>query len=346
MNVSDYNYQLPPELIAQFPPAKRTDSRLLLMHANGDLDDRQLPGIVDQLAAGDLLVLNDTKVIPARLFGRKETGGKVEVLLERISGDRQLLAQIKSSKAPRIGQVLLVNGDDAARLTVTGRQDNFFELSADVDGDLCDWFDKVGHMPLPPYIDRADLQEDQSRYQTVFAQHQGAVAAPTAGLHYDQALLDKIKAKGVNIQTITLHVGAGTYQPVRVDTIAEHKMHSERIHVSEQVCQSICATKASGGRIIAVGTTVVRSLESAARRSTKGLIEPYSGETDIFIYPGFEFKIVDALQTNFHLPQSTLLMLVSAFSGKEKVMNAYKYAIEQHYRFFSYGDAMLLHHNC
>jgi S-adenosylmethionine:tRNA ribosyltransferase-isomerase len=346
MNVSDYNYQLPPELIAQFPPAKRTDSRLLVMNSNGDLDDRQLPHIVDQLTAGDLLVLNDTKVIPARLFGRKETGGKVEVLLERISGDRQLLAQIRSSKAPRISQILFVDGDSAARLTVTGRQDNFFELSADVDGDLCDWFEKVGHMPLPPYIERADLQEDQSRYQTVFAQHQGAVAAPTAGLHYDQALLDRIKAKGINIETITLHVGAGTYQPVRVDTIAKHKMHSERIQVSEQVCQSILATKASGSRIIAVGTTVVRSLESAARQSTKALIEPYSGETDIFIYPGFDFKVVDVLQTNFHLPQSTLLMLVSAFSGKEKVMNAYQHAIEQQYRFFSYGDAMLLHRNC
>ena len=346
MNVSDYNYQLPPELIAQFPPAERTDSRLLMMNANGDLHDRQLPDIVAELAAGDLLVLNDTKVIPARLFGRKETGGKVEILLERISGDTQLLAQIRSSKAPRIGQVLFVDGDDDARLVVTGRQDNFFELSAEVDGELYDWFEKVGHMPLPPYIDRADQLEDQRRYQTVFAQQQGAVAAPTAGLHYDQALLDRIKAKGVTIETITLHVGAGTYQPVRVDTIAEHKMHSERIHVSQQVCNSIHSTKAGGGRVIAVGTTVVRSLESAARQSTKDLIEPYSGETDIFIYPGFDFKVVDVLQTNFHLPQSTLLMLVSAFSGKERVMNAYQHAIDQQYRFFSYGDAMLLHRNC
>lgn len=345
MNVSDYNYQLPPELIAQFPPVERTDSRLLVMNTDGDLFDCQLPDIVDQLAEGDLLVLNDTKVIPARLFGRKDTGGKVEILLERISGDTQLLAQIRSSKAPRIGQVLFVDGDDDARLVVTGRQDSFFELNAEVDGDLCDWFDKVGHMPLPPYIDRADQLDDQSRYQTVFAQRQGAVAAPTAGLHYDQALLDRIKAKGVTIETITLHVGAGTYQPVRVDTIAEHKMHSERIQVSQQVCNAIHSTKALGGRVVAVGTTVVRSLESAARRASKDIIEPYSGETDIFIYPGFDFQVVDVLQTNFHLPQSTLLMLVSAFSGKDRVMNAYQHAIEKQYRFFSYGDAMLLQLN-
>lgn len=340
--VSDYDYPLPNELIAQYPPAERTASRLLKLSAAGAIRDAQLTDIVDELRIGDLLVLNDTKVIPARLFGRKRTGGRIEILLERVLDSNHLLVQIRASKAPGIGQTLLVDGDETAQLVVEGRQDQFFKLSIDIKGDLYDWFQRVGHMPLPPYIDRADQTRDQERYQTVFAQALGAVAAPTAGLHYDQALLQSIKLKGVEVETITLHVGAGTYQPVRVKTLAEHKMHAEVFHVDENVCAAIQACKQRGGRVVAVGTTVVRSLESAAANAKQRLIEPFSGETDIFIFPGFEFKVVDMLQTNFHLPQSTLLMLVSAFSGREAIMRAYQHAIEQRYRFFSYGDAMLL----
>lgn len=342
MNVSDYNYHLPTELIAQFPPAKRTASRLLVLLQDGQIKDRQLPAIVECLREGDLLILNDTKVIPARLFGRKESGGKVEVLLERLLSDKRFLAQIKASRSPRVGQYLTVEGDSEAKLVVTDRRNGFFELRAEIGCDIQSWFERVGHMPLPPYIDRADEVQDQSRYQTVFARQSGAVAAPTAGLHYDNLLLERIRHKGVQIESITLHVGAGTYQPVRVDTIEQHTMHSERVEVSERVCEAIRSTKRNGGRVVAVGTTVVRSLESAARQAGSELIVPFSGETKIFIYPGFEFKIVDLLQTNFHLPQSTLLMLVSAFSGRESVLRAYQHAIDKQYRFFSYGDAMLL----
>jgi len=342
MNVSDYDYQLPQHLIAQHPTAERTAARLLKLDCEGQIFDDQLCNIVDEMNAGDLLVLNDTKVIPARIFARKDSGGKVEILLERIIDERHLLVQIRASRAPKVGQSLLLDDDTLAEIKVIGRQDSFFELSISGVDDLTAWFERVGHMPLPPYIERQDIEQDMDRYQTVFAKHHGAVAAPTAGLHYDAALLDKLRDKGVQIQTITLHVGAGTYQPVRVDTIEEHKMHSEVINVSQTVCDAISATKAAGGRIIAVGTTVVRSLETAARAAQHQLIEPYSGETDIFIYPGFKFKVVDVLQTNFHLPQSTLLMLVSAFAGKQNIKRAYLHAIEQEYRFFSYGDAMLL----
>lgn len=342
MNVSDYNYQLPDRLIAQHPPTERTASRLLKLRRGGQIIDDHLSNIVDELDAGDLLVLNDTKVIPARLFGIKESGGKVEILLERIIDHNQLLVQIRASRAPKVGQRLIIDNDSVATIEVISRQGSFFVLSIIGVADLHSWFETVGHMPLPPYIDRADVQADADRYQTVFAKEHGAVAAPTAGLHYDEALLDKLRAKGVQIETITLHVGAGTYQPVRVDTIEEHKMHAEVINVSQHVCDIICATKQASKRVIAVGTTVVRSLESAARAAKHNLIEPYSGETDIFIYPGFDFKVVDALQTNFHLPQSTLLMLVSAFAGQENIRRAYQHAIEHEYRFFSYGDAMLL----
>ena len=344
MKVSDYDYQLPEELIAQYPPEKRTQSRLLKLDELGEVHDLKLINIVDQLRKGDLLVLNDTKVIPARLYGHKESGGKVEILLERILSSSELLTQIRASRAPKIGQKIFIEDDDQAILIVTGRKGNFFELNITIKGELHDWFEAHGHMPLPPYINRADQPQDIERYQTVFAKEHGAVAAPTAGLHYDDRLLEMIKAKGVNIETITLHVGAGTYQPVRVESIEKHQMHSEVIEVNQVVCDLIKETKASGKRVIAVGTTVVRSLETAARFAEVNgdLIAPYSGETDIFIYPGFEFKIVDLLQTNFHLPQSTLLMLVSAFAGRENIKRAYAHAIEQQYRFFSYGDAMLL----
>jgi len=350
MKVADFNYQLPAHLIAQTPPKDRTDSRLLKVSADGKnssdaaFGDGAISDMLDLLNEGDLLVLNNTKVIPARLYGQKDTGGRIEVLLERVTGEHEFLAQIKASKSPKINQTLLIDGDDQARLIVTGRQDSFFELRAEQVDNLFAWFEKVGHMPLPPYIDRQDTQADAERYQTVFGSQLGAVAAPTAGLHYSQELLSALENKGVNIHTITLHVGAGTYQPVRVDSIADHQMHSEYIEVNAEVCDAIKASKANGKRVVAVGTTVVRSLETAAQACDDDLIAPYTGDTSIFIYPGFEFKVIDALQTNFHLPESTLLMLVSAFAGYDKIMAAYQHAIEKEYRFFSYGDAMFLEH--
>lgn len=346
MKVSDFNYQLPDELIAQFPPAQRRDSRLLKMRSDGQIDDGKIGDMLDELQPGDLMVLNNTKVVPARLHGQKDTGGRIEVLLERVTSEHEFLAQIRASKAPKIGQALTIDGDDSVTLTVTGRQDSFFVVSADQTGSLFEWFEKVGHMPLPPYIERDDGEQDLDRYQTVFAKEQGAVAAPTAGLHYDEDLLNKLEQKGVQIAYVTLHVGAGTYQPVRVDTIEEHVMHSESIEVSAEVCDAITTTKAIGGRVVAVGTTVVRSLETAAQAASQAsrteLIKPYSGDTDIFIFPGYQFKVIDLLQTNFHLPESTLLMLVSAFAGYDNITKAYQHAIDQRYRFFSYGDAMLL----
>ena len=342
MKVADFDYHLPDELIAQYPLDKRTDSRLLHVHKEGSLTDLCVGDILDQLKAGDLLVLNNTKVIPARLFGQKDSGGRVEVLLERIVNENQFLAQIRSSRSPKIGQQLQIDGDSSVSLTMQGRQDAFFLLELNQQIDIFDWLDRVGHIPLPPYIDRQDQDDDVDRYQTVFAQQQGAVAAPTAALHYDQELLKKIRNKGIRIEMLTLHVGAGTYQPVRVDTIDEHVMHSEWIEVNQNVCDAVIETKRNGNRVVAVGTTVVRSLETAARASNDELIEPYVGDTDIFIYPGFEFEVVDILQTNFHLPQSTLMMLVSAFAGYDRIMEAYQYAIKKKYRFFSYGDSMLL----
>ena len=342
MNVSDFSYDLPDELIAQFPTDQRADSRLLKVMLERQFEEAKFSAIVDEFQAGDLLVLNNTKVIPARVFGKKDTGGKLEILLERIVNETTVLAQIRCSKAPKIDQQIVVDQDPNAQIHVSGRQGQFFELKIEQVPNLFDWFEKVGHMPLPPYIERSDNHQDNNRYQTVFAKEQGAVAAPTAGLHYDDALLEQIKAKGVSIATVTLHVGAGTYQPVRVDSVDDHEMHSEYIEVSQEVCEAINQTKRAGGRIIAVGTTVVRSLETAASKSKGNVIQPFSGDTKIFIYPGFEFKVVDLLQTNFHLSESTLLMLVSAFAGYERIMSAYQYAIENKFRFFSYGDAMLL----
>lgn len=349
MKVADFNYQLPAHLIAQTPPEQRTDSRLLTVradpqgsHDKSTFSDGTISDMLGLLDEGDLLVLNNTKVIPARIYGQKDTGGRIEILLERVTAEHSFLAQIKASKSPKLGQCLFIEADDQVRLTVTGRQGSFFELQADQQGSLFAWFEKVGHMPLPPYIDRQDTQTDVERYQTVFGSELGAVAAPTAGLHYSQALLTALKEKGVNIQTITLHVGAGTYQPVRVDSIEDHQMHSEYIEVNQGVCNAIKQTKANGKRVVAVGTTVVRSLETAAQACDDDLIAPFTGDTRIFIYPGFKFKVIDALQTNFHLPESTLLMLVSAFVGYDKIMAAYQHAIENEYRFFSYGDAMFL----
>lgn len=335
MRLDHFRFDLPDELIARQPTADRRGSRLLAMDATGEIEHRGFADILDHIQAGDLLVFNNTKVIPARLFGKKETGGNVELLIERITGNQTALAHIRASKSPKAGATLVF--DDGFSANMLGRVDDLFEL--EFSAPLLSMLDQIGHMPLPPYIDREDTQEDKTRYQTVYADQPGAVAAPTAGLHFDDQLLADIQAKGAELAFVTLHVGAGTFQPVRVENISEHKMHSEWLEVSESVCQQVKATKARGGKVFAVGTTSVRSLETASR---SGEIAPYQGDTDIFIYPGYEFKVVDRLLTNFHLSESTLLMLVSAFAGYTPIMKAYKQAVLERYRFFSYGDAMLL----
>jgi S-adenosylmethionine:tRNA ribosyltransferase-isomerase len=334
---SDFTYDLPEELIAQYPPENRGGSRLLYLDGDENLSDSTFRRFPEYLKAGDLLVLNDTRVIPARLFSHKATGGKVEIMLERVLDNNVLLVQLRASKSPKPGTMLLL--DEKTSFEVTGRQDSMFLLKYRGKEQLTDCLNRLGHMPLPPYISREDENEDRERYQTVFSDKPGAVAAPTAGLHFTQEILQQLEDSGVSNVRLTLHVGAGTFQPLRVDDIAEHKMHSEYMCVSDAVVERINQTKAAGGRIIAVGTTVVRSLETAARN---GQLASYDGDTDIFIYPGFKFNVVDLLLTNFHLPKSTLLMLVCAFGGKEKIMNAYQHAIREKYRFYSYGDAMLI----
>ena len=349
MHLSDYCFELPEELVAQYPTNHRSESRLLHLDSQGSVSDRQFPDCIDYMTTGDVLVINNTKVIPARLFGRKESGGKVEILIERVTSEDMLLAQMRASKAAKVGNKILVHGNDHVFLEVVGRQDNFFELKLHNINDIYDWLDQVGSMPLPPYIHRSEEHEDIDRYQTVFALEKGAVAAPTAGLHFDENLLNRIKNKGIKICEVTLHVGAGTYQPVRVENVLEHKMHKERLRVDQETCDVINQAKANGNQVIGVGTTVVRSLETAAKHSTIDTknfsLNPFEGETDIFIYPGFEFLVIDKLITNFHLSESTLLMLVSAFSTREKILNAYQHAIEKKYRFFSYGDAMMIETN-
>ncbi|HEB99943.1 MAG TPA: tRNA preQ1(34) S-adenosylmethionine ribosyltransferase-isomerase QueA [Thiotrichales bacterium] len=338
MRRSDFHYDLPEALIAQHPLPERTASRLLVLDGRtGAIADRRFADIEALLAPGDLLVLNDTRVIPARLHGRKDTGGRVEVLVERITGEHEALAHVRASKAPRQGVRLFLEGDIVAE--VTGREDDLFRLHFAGRDALVDLLERHGHMPLPPYIAREDETADRERYQTVFAARPGAVAAPTAGLHFDEDLLARLAGKGVEQARVTLHVGAGTFQPVRAERIEDHRMHAEYLEVPAEVCERIEATRARGGRVVAVGTTVVRSLETAA---AGGELRPYRGETRLFITPGFEFRVVDALVTNFHLPESTLLMLVCAFGGYENVMGAYRHAVEEGYRFFSYGDAMLV----
>jgi len=338
MKSADFDYQLPEHLIAQKPLKQRQSSRLLVLDPNQqDIVDDNFANFESCVEAGDLLVLNDTRVFPARLFGQKETGGKIEVLVERLIDDSTLLAHVRSSKSPKAGTRLIL--EDNIECFVTGRQDEFFVLQQNSKSDWLSLLQQFGHMPLPPYIQRADEESDRERYQTVFSLKPGAVAAPTAGLHFDQVMLQKLKDKGITIAFVTLHVGAGTFQPVRVDDVSEHIMHAEVVEVSTQVVEQVAETKANGGRVIAIGTTVVRSLESAAQQSS---LEPFSGDTRLFITPGFEFKVVDAMLTNFHLPRSTLLMLVSAFAGQEFMLNAYNHAVEQQYRFFSYGDAMFI----
>jgi S-adenosylmethionine:tRNA ribosyltransferase-isomerase len=334
-----FQFDLPDELIARQPAEQRQGSRLLYLDShNDDLQHQQFTDLLSHIQPGDLMVFNNTKVIPARLFGQKESGGKVELLVERVVDKYTVLAHTRASKSPKVGNQLIF--DDGYSAEMMGRVDDLFELK--FSASVLDVLDQIGHMPLPPYIDRSDTEEDKSRYQTVYAQQLGAVAAPTAGLHFDDQMLADIKAKGAQVAFVTLHVGAGTFQPVRVDNILDHKMHSEWLQVSDQVCQQVRDTKTSGGRVIAVGTTSVRCLETAAR---SGQIVPFQGDTDIFIYPGYQFNVVDALLTNFHLSESTLLMLVSAFSGYQPIMRAYDEAVAERYRFFSYGDAMFLINN-
>ena len=337
MHTRDFQYNLPEELIAQFPASERDASRLLHLAADGQMTDSYFRNLGDYLDPGDLLVLNDTRVIAARLFAHKDSGGKVEIMLERVIDDRTLLVQLRASKPPKPGSLLLIAAREAFQ--VIGRQEEMYLLNFTAAGTLHEFLEAHGHMPLPPYIQRADQAQDRERYQTVFSDNPGAVAAPTAGLHFTGAMLEKLQARGIEHVRLTLHVGAGTFQPVRVSDVTQHKMHKERMILPEDTVARIAQTRANGGRIVAVGTTVVRSLETAAR---EGELQAYEGDTDIFIYPGFQFKVVDMLLTNFHLPESTLLMLVCAFAGKEPIMRAYEHAVAERYRFFSYGDAMLL----
>lgn len=333
---SDFKFDLPAKLIAQMPLEQRSASRLLRLRRSGGFADamfRDLPGYLEK---GDLLVFNNTRVIPARLFGRKETGGRVEVMLERLLSERDCLVQLRVSKPVKEGGRILL--DDGSFVEMRGRQGSFFLLHAP-DENLSTIMERCGHMPLPPYITREDTAEDRERYQTVYARNPGAVAAPTAGLHFDNDLLAQIDTIGVERAEVTLHVGAGTFQPVRCEKIEDHSMHAEYLEVSSAVCEAVERTRSRGGRIIAVGTTAVRSLETAAQ---SGSLQPFAGDSRIFIYPGYEFRVIDGLVTNFHLPESTLLMLVSALAGRENVLAAYRHAVQERYRFFSYGDAMLV----
>ena len=339
MKKSDFQFDLPSGLIAQAPLRERSASRMLVVPpASGEFGDRNIRDLPEFLRSGDLLVFNDTRVIPARLFGAKESGGRVEILLERITASHEARAQIRASKPPKADSTIRL--DEGTRVTVLGRDDSFYSLRFESDEPLELVLKRAGKMPLPPYIERdADISDDE-RYQTVFAKNSGAVAAPTAGLHFDEGLLQVLRDKGVEFGEVTLHVGAGTFQPMRAESLSEHVMHREWLKVDARLCEQAARVRAAGGRVIAVGTTVVRSLETAM---SDGVLCPYEGETQIFIYPGYQIQSIDLLLTNFHLPESTLLMLVSAFSGRERILAAYAHAVREHYRFFSYGDAMLLY---
>ena len=338
MHLDDFDYDLLPELIAQAPAAARSASRLLhLDGATGQLIDHRFTDILDLLHPGDLLVLNDTRVIKARLTGRKASGGKIEVLIERVLAGNQVHAQVRASHAPQPGSVLLLG--DGVEATVIGRHDDLYELRFSGNAGVFDLLERHGALPLPPYITHAPDAGDEMRYQTVYAAAPGAVAAPTAGLHFDAAILDALRARGITTAMLTLHVGAGTFQPVRVQNLAEHRMHSEWYSLPQATVEALRATRAAGGRIVAVGTTSLRALETVA---AAGDLVAGAGETRLFVMPGYRFRIVDRLITNFHLPKSTLLMLVSAFGGVEHIRRAYQHAIAQRYRFFSYGDAMLI----
>jgi S-adenosylmethionine:tRNA ribosyltransferase-isomerase len=335
---SDFHYHLPDSLIAQAPLPERSASRLLVVRpGDAAFVDQQVRDLPQWLQPGDLLVFNDTRVIPARIFGQKDTGGRVEILIERLLPGNTARAQIGASKSPKAGSRIALDAGGEAE--VLGRDGEFYRLRFDVGDSLESWLLKAGRLPLPPYIHRDPGGDDDERYQTVFARELGAVAAPTAGLHFDEALLSALREQGVEFGHVTLHVGAGTFQPVRVDDVREHRMHSEWLNVGAALVEQVRATRARGGRVVAVGTTVVRALESA---TPDGELRPFAGETRIFIFPGYRIRSVDAMLTNFHLPESTLLMLVSAFSGKSRIFAAYEHAVSEKYRFFSYGDAMLL----
>ena len=344
MKKSDFHYELPEELIAQAPLPERSASRLLLVPpgdaalSSGEFADMGVRDLPSLLQPGDLLVFNDTRVIPARLFGNKATGGRVEILIERLLANNEARAQLGVSKSPKPGSRIALDAGGEAE--VLARDDaGFWHLRFHLPEPLENWLLHAGRLPLPPYIQREPGADDAERYQTVFAKEVGAVAAPTAGLHFDDALLDALRARGIEFGHVTLHVGAGTFQPMRVDDIHEHRMHSEWINVGAELVQQVRKTRASGGRVVAIGTTVLRALESAL---VDGELQPFAGDTSIFIFPGYRIRSVDALLTNFHLPESTLLMLVSAFAGKERIVAAYEHAVRERYRFFSYGDAMLL----
>jgi S-adenosylmethionine:tRNA ribosyltransferase-isomerase len=336
MRRTDFHFDLPPELIAQAPAPERGASRLLLLDGeSGRCQDRLFADLPGQLQAGDLLVFNDTRVIPARLFGVKPSGGRIEVLVERVLDERRVLAHVRASKSPKPGSRLLL--EESVEVEVLGRHGALYDLA--FPGPVLAILAEKGRIPLPPYIEREAGSADSERYQTVYARRPGAVAAPTAGLHFDEAMLGQLRTQGLEFAYVTLHVGAGTFQPVRADKLHEHVMHSEYLEVPAETCAAVAAARARGGRVVAVGTTVVRALESAAK---SGTLQPFAGETDIFIFPGYSFRVVDALVTNFHLPESTLLMLVSAFAGHPETMAAYRHAVAQRYRFFSYGDAMFV----
>lgn len=346
MKRSDFTYQLPQELIAQRPLAERSASRLLVLEgATASISHHHFADLLEYLRPDDLLVFNNTRVIPARLWGQKTSGGKLEILIERLTGTHTALAHIRCSKSPKPGSQILLSAKEGEppgpfSVRMTGRDGALFCLSSESGPPLSEILTEIGHMPLPPYIEREDELEDRQRYQTVFGTKDGAVAAPTAGLHFTEDFIEQCEALGVRRAEVTLHVGAGTFQPVRTDEIQDHVMHAEYVEVDESVCEKVRATRRRGGRVVAVGTTAVRSLESASLAC--GEIQPFFGDTDIFIYPGFKFHSVDALVTNFHLPESTLLMLVSAFAGRENILRAYRSAIDEQYRFFSYGDAMFI----
>lgn len=336
MQVSDFDFPLPLELIAQYPLHDRTASRLLCLDkSSGEIKHHEFKSLNHFLNAGDLLVFNDTQVIPARLHGYKETGGKVELLVERIIDQKKILAHIKASSAPKPTSQIIFSSTILAE--VVGRQDDLFIVNFLDDRTVLQILNEIGRVPLPPYITREPTQADQSRYQTVYAKNKGAVAAPTAGLHFDEVLLQQLKQQGLEFAFVTLHVGAGTFQPIRVEQLENHVMHAEFMEINSDVCEKIKTVKARGNKVIAVGTTSVRCLETIGKN-----LNPYLGDTSLFIHPGFQFDIVDAMITNFHLPRSTLLMLVAAFAGYENVMRAYDIAIKEKYRFFSYGDGMLI----
>ena len=353
LQVNDFDFHLPEHLIAQYPTRQRSASRLLHLNAQGKITDSHFFHLVDVLQPGDLLVYNDTRVIPARLNGNKTTGGKVEILIERILDNQIILAQIKANRSPKPGTQIILSPEYTLEVIdnpeTTKHSDpketqhkNPLYLLQLLEGDIQLMLERVGQIPLPPYIKRSPHKTDQERYQPLFAKEPGAIAAPTAALHFDQPLLNELEKKGIQMAHVTLHVGAGTFQPIRVKQLTEHNMHYERIEVSQNTCDQINKTKGAGKRIIAVGTTTVRSLETACLHTPEGqLIAPFKGETNIFIYPGYQFHCIDTLITNFHLPQSTLIMLVSAFAGYNNVLDAYHHAVKEQYRFFSYGDAML-----